>query len=70
MKKAAFLLCSQNLLKIYEYAVHKFSNPISRYFYFAHVIGNIAIISKSRAQVYKSYIHGHFFLLQPANWKY
>ena len=27
MKKIAFTLCSQNLLRIDEYDVHKFTNP-------------------------------------------
>ena len=29
LKKLAFPLCSQTLLKVDEYAVHKFINPIS-----------------------------------------
>ena len=43
MKKLAFPVCSQNLLRIDEYAVHKFINPISSDIYFARIIGNIVI---------------------------
>ena len=52
-KKAASPLCSQTLLLIDEYSVQKFTNPISSQFYFAHVIGNIAIISNCCVHIYK-----------------
>ena len=57
MKKLAFPLCYQNLLRVDEYAVHKFINPIFSDFYFAHVIGNIVIISNCRAQANSKYYH-------------
>ena len=57
MKKLAFPLCYQNLLRVDEYAMHKFINPIFSDFYFAHVIGNIVIISNCRAQANSKYYH-------------
>ena len=54
MKKFAFPLCSQSFLRIDEYAVYKFINAICSQFYFAHVIGNIVIISNCHVQICKS----------------
>ena len=48
MKKLAFPLHSQNLLRIDEYDMHKFSNP-------SCIIRNIIISGNCRIQIYKFY---------------
>ena len=58
MKKLAFPLCSQSLLKIYEYDVHKFTNPKCMVtFCFSQLTGNITVSVNCCVQIYESYMH-------------
>ena len=58
MKKLAFPLCSQNLLKIDEYDVHKFTNlKWMVTFCFSQLTGNITVSGNCCVQIYKSYMY-------------
>ena len=61
MKKLDFPLCSQNLLRIDEYAVHSLQILTAwTFFCFCHLTGNITISVNCRARIYKSHMQGHF----------